>query len=519
MTLEPTIEYEQLTVGGALRPSEIPDDYRGAFRSVAYLLRALKRAVLKGDASEHRKKSLPRELTTAIEGEHTPGDTCATWLTKLARRWDVALAGDDEGRSLRVYYPDGFAAWDVVAARVPSHHLDRIVESADLLAMFAMRYGPMPGRDDADVEREVDEAVLDVSEPARPAAPWVPATSLMGTVIEPARWRSVWRAEGAFAHGSDDRTGNVVGIRRQPMTDGVTGEIVEVPFLAGNAGRGKGRRVLMGDLIERAGLTVPELRVSVAHTLLDGGTLEGGSPAINAALRRRLRELLPALDLYGGNWDRTETMAGWLLWEPAVLVCRETAGMLARWLAPGVDPRAWREQLLPAAALVSQQQLTSRPSELADPDSPVLARMEVVSTGSLFAHRVGLHGRSGYGAAPALVRSCLAHLIDLMRACGAVGAASSRGMGAMLMGAYEPVGGATPLPSSEAYLAHVDAHRAELRELLVASAEEIARASAAVEMKPVERAPKAEKPAKGKRGAKAESEPLGLSLSLTSPDL
>lgn len=514
-----TIEYEQLTVGGALRPSDIADDYRGAFRSVAYLLRALKRAVLKGDASEHRKKSLPRELTTAIEGEHTPGDTCATWLTKLARRWDVALAGDDEGRALRVYFPEGYAAWDVVTARVPSHHLDRIVESADLLAMFAMRFGPMPGRDDEEVEREVDEAVLDVAEPARPVAPWVPAASLMGTVIEPARWRSLWRAEGAFAHGSDDRTGNVVGIRRQPMTDALTGDIAEVPFFAGNAVRGAGRRLIMGDLIERVGLTVPELRVSVAHTLLDGGTLEGGSPAINAALRRRLRELLPALDLYGGNWDRTETMAGWLLCEPAVLVCRETAGMLARWLAPETDPMVWRAQLMPAAELVSQQQLTSRPSELADPESPILARVEVVSTGALFAHRVGLHGRNGYGGAPALVRSCLAHLIDLMRAKGAVGAATSRGMGTMLMGAYEAIGGAIALPSSEAYLAHVDAHRSEIRELIMASVEEIARASAPVEMKPAEKAPKAEKPAKGKRGAKAESEPLGLSLSLTSPDL
>lgn len=489
-----TIEVEHTTTGAALRPSEIANDYRGAFASVAYLLRALRRlATGRGsDINDHRKKEFPRELTNAIEGEHAPGDTCATWLTKLARRWDVALAGDSEGYALRVYYPDGFAAWDVVASRVPSFHLDRIVENADLLASFACRFGPMPGRDDAEVEREIDAAILDVSEPARPAAPWVPDVSLSGVVVEPARWCSLWTAEGAFAHGSDERTGNVVGIRRMPLTDAVTGELCEVPFFAGNAWRGSSRRALMGDLIASVGLTVPEVTPGVAHTLLDGGTLEGGSPSIDAELRRSLRALLPALDLFGGNWNRTETMGGWLLGEDALLVCRESAGLLARCLAPGTDPRAWREQLLPAAELVSQRQLTSQTEELTDPAVKVLARVEVVSAGSRFFHRVGLHGRAGYGEAPALVRSALAHLLNLLRTRGAVGAANSRGMGRMMLGEYRGVGGASPLPSASLYLDHVAARRDEIRALLMAPA------------KPAVDAPATggDKPAKGKRGAK-----------------
>ena len=233
-------------------PSQLPTDYRGAYRSVAYLLRAFRRAALV-NAKDHRARAFPRELTSAIEGEHSPGDTCSTWLTRLARRWDVTLSGDDEGRALRVYFPNGWAPWEVVCARVPTSHLTRIVEDADALAAFAMRYGPAAGRDDEAIEREIDEAVLDVSEPARPAEPWIPP-ALSADAIIPRRWRAMLRAQGAFAHGADEKTGNVVGIRRMLRVDALTGQQVEVPLLAGNAFRGLMRRVLMGDLAERLGI-------------------------------------------------------------------------------------------------------------------------------------------------------------------------------------------------------------------------------------------------------------------------
>lgn len=484
-----------------LAPSQIPDDYRGAYRSVAHLLRAFRRAAL-DDAKDHRRKAFPRELTSAIEGEHKPGDTCTTWLTRLARRWDVALSGDDEGHALRVWLPDGWARWEVVAARVPSAHLDRIVEDADALAAFALRFGPVAGREDEALEREIDAAVLDVAEPARPADPWRPPP-LAADAIVPRRWRALWRAEGAFAHGADERTGNVVGIRRALRVDHLTGRQVEVPFLAGNAGRGLLRRILFGDLAERVGFDWGAVRIPVAHSLLDGGAMEGSSQTMDVDMRRRLRALLPCLDLFGATWCRTDAMAGWLVVEDAVLVCRETAGELAPWLAAGEDPHAWAARLLPAAELVTQRQMTSEPPEVHDPATKVLARVEIVVPGTLFAHRVGLDGRAGYGGAPELVASCLAHALDLLARRGIVGAAGARGMGRMAMDRYAPEGGAAALPSPEIYLAHLDAHREAILDSVLAD-RALPRTIVPVEALPSKaEKPVEEKPAKGAKKGRA----------------
>lgn len=486
-----------------LSPSQIPTDYRGAYRSVAYLLRAFRRLAVEG-CNDHRAKAFPRELTGAIEGEHTPGDTCSTWLTKLARRWDVVLSGDDDGRALRVWFPEGWAAWEVVSARVPSALLTRIVEDADALTAFAMRFGPMRGHEDEEVEREIDEAVLDVSEPAIVAAPWSPPPS---DGIEPRRWRALWRVEGPFAHGADEKTGNVVGMRRLPSVDLLTGEACEIPGYAGNAVRGLARRVLMGDLAERLGFDWGAVRVPVAHSMLDGGALEGSSQTVDADMRRRLRALLPCLDLFGTNWCRTDTMGGWLQMHWAKLVCRESAGELAPWLAPGMAPAAWAAQLMPARELVTQIQLTSQTEELHDPATKVLARMEVVKPGTLFAHSVSLDGRAGYGEAPEVVRSCLAHLLELMAQRGAAGAASARGCGTIRMDRYAPSATARPLPSPELYLEHIESSRAAILETLLADP---GVPRYAVEMGAVApKAPteKATKPAKGKAKAKAAAAP------------
>lgn len=501
-----------MTAAAQLLPHEIPTDYRGAYRSVAFLLRAFRRAALDG-AKDHRKKAFPRELTGAIEGEHKPGDACSTWLTRLARRWDVALSGDDEGRALRVYLPDGWATCEVVCARVPSVHLDRIVEDADALAAFAVRFGPVPGRDDEAAEREIDAAVLDVAEPARPADPWLPP-ALAADAIVPRRWRALWRAEGAFAHGADEKTGNVVGIRRAPRVDRLTGRQTEVPFLAGNAARGLARRVLFGDLAQRAGFDWGAVKIPVAHSLLDGGAMEGSTQTMDVEMRRRLRALLPPLDLFGATWCRTDAMGGWLVVEDAVLVCRETAGELAAWLAPDEDPAAWAARLLPAAELVTQRQMTSEPPEVHDPATKVLARVEVVVPGTLFAHRVGLDGRVGYGDVPPLVASCLAHMLDLLARRGIVGAAGARGMGRMAMDRYRPEGGAAELPSPDLYLAHLDAHAGAILETVLAD-RAVCRTVVPVEALPTRaEKPAEEKPAKGAKKGRAKAEPPAAQGSL-----
>lgn len=502
-----------------LRPSEIATDYRSAYRAVAYLLRAFVGAVRRADVGDYRLKNLPAELTNAIAGEHAAGDTASVWLSRLAQRWDVVLAdvGDESSgvaRPLTVWFPEGRAAWDVVCARVFTSHLDRIVEDADQLANFALRYGPREGRDDAEVEREIDDAVLDVPAPASVAAAYVPPDDLVGDAIEPARWRALWTLEGAFAHGADERNGNVVGIRRRPLFDRATGEHAEVPAWAGNAGRGAGRRLLAGHLVEALGIDWPAVKVPVAHSLLDGGTLQGSSQAVDADLRRGLRALLPMLDLYGCNWNRTDTMEGWLTFEDAMLVCAESAWMFRRWLAPDRTLADFRASLRPASEHVTQQQLTSQTEELADPATKVLARVEVVKAGSLFAHRVGLAGRGAHGRCPEVTRACLAMLLRLMRTRGVAGAAGARGNGRVLVGPYVPSSADVgDLPSPDLYTEHLLKHRDAILDLLLAE-RTILRAypapgpiaSRAAPAEPEGDAKPAKRPAKGRKGAKPEAD-------------
>ncbi len=496
-----------------LRPSEIATDYRSAYRSVAYLLRSFVGAVRRADVGDYRLKNLPAELTNAIAGEHAAGDTASVWLSRLAQRWDVVLADVGDGYPLAVWFPEGRAAWDVVCARVFTAHLDRIIEDADQLANFALRYGPRAGRDDAEVEREIDDAVLDVAPPVVVSAAYMPPDALTGDLIEPARWRSLWTLDGAFAHGADERNGNVVGIRRRPLFDRATGEHAEVPVSAGNAGRGVGRRLLAGHLVETLGIDWPAVKVPVAHSLLDGGTLQGSSQAVDADLRRRLRALLPMLDLYGCNWNRTDTMEGWLTFEDATLVCAESAWMLHPWLAPDVPLATFRASLRPASEHVTQQQITSQTEELADPATKVLARIEVVKAGSLFAHRVGLAGRGSHGRCPEVTRACLAMLLHLMRTRGIAGAAGARGNGRVRIGPYLP---SSPdvgdLPSPELYADHLRAHRDAILDLLLAE-RTILRAWPApgpIAAKPAPVEPegdaKPKRGAKGRKGAKPEAD-------------
>lgn len=511
---------EALPTKRALRPSEIATDYRSAYRSVAYLLRAFAGAVRRADVGDYRLKNIPAELTNAIEGEHAPGDTASVWLSRLAKRWDVVLADTGDGYPLAVWFPEGRALWDVVCARVFASHLDRIVEDADQLANFALRYGPREGRDDAEVEREIDAAVLDVPAPAEVSAAWVPPDALVGDVIEPARWASLWTLEGAFAHGADERNGNVVGMRRRLVFDRATGEHAEVPVSAGNAARGSGRRLLAGHLAETLGFDWAAVKIPVAHSLVDGGTLTGSSQSVDAELRRGLRALLPMLDLYGCNWNRTDTMEGWLTFEDATLVCAESAWMLHRWLAPDRTLAQFRASLRPASECVTQQQLTSQTEELADPATKVLARVEVVKAGSLFAHRVGLTGRASHGGCPEVTRSCLAMLLHLMRARGVAGAAGARGNGRVVIGPYRP---SSPdlgdLPSPDLYVAHLTKHRDAILDLLLAE-RTILRATPAPGPGATRVAPTPatadEKPAKRGKG-KAKPAPADASLFDTTP--
>jgi hypothetical protein len=118
-----------------------------------------------------------------------------------------------------------------------------------------------------------------------------------------------------LAHGADGKAGNATLFRRrQVITPG--GQVMELPFYAGNAIRGQIRDLLADHLLRSLGLIPRKDKPPVAlwffHVIYAGGVLEEQSKIMaaiskelgkNGSLRtdgiRRIRDMLPSLSLLG----------------------------------------------------------------------------------------------------------------------------------------------------------------------------------------------------------------------------
>ncbi len=118
-----------------------------------------------------------------------------------------------------------------------------------------------------------------------------------------------------LAHGSDDKAGNATLFRRCQVLS-TTGNVLRLPYYAGNALRGQLRDLLADHYLAAIGIVPNRTRPPVAlwffHALYAGGVLEEGGDAAkavgrelgnNGAIRaqgvHRFRDHLPALSLLG----------------------------------------------------------------------------------------------------------------------------------------------------------------------------------------------------------------------------
>lgn len=152
-------------------------------------------------------------------------------------------------------------------------------------------------------------------------------------------------AHGDFVPGM----GNASPLRRIPLM--VSGEVVDVPAISGNAIRGRFRRLLMRDLLHRADLhrgNVPEWDRLYA-ALANGGHLDGHEVASDPARIREIRAALPPLSVLGAalyTWmlpGRCSVGFGWP-------VCRETKA--ARVIAGHAEASAHAEELVTEIGMV-----------------------------------------------------------------------------------------------------------------------------------------------------------------------
>lgn len=118
-----------------------------------------------------------------------------------------------------------------------------------------------------------------------------------------------------LAHGADTKAGNATIFRRMQVLS-TTGQVLSLPFYAGNALRGQMRDVLADHFLQALGLTPskanPPCNLWFFHALYAGGALEenseqakalskkmGGNGAVRAEGVHELRNMIPPLSLLG----------------------------------------------------------------------------------------------------------------------------------------------------------------------------------------------------------------------------
>lgn len=484
---------------------------------VAYLLRGLRHRLDYTKIQASRRRNLAREMTDYLIPAAVSARSTEEWVRLVCQRFEIEPTGEgymgDGGRehdarpayallprrflpagSLEMPHPsatEGAAGLAVVRW----DHLCRVIDFAGLrlaldrnpalVVTFAMN-PPVEG----------EEGIFPDLESLPPVAAW---TAVLPTRLQtPRGYSTVVTLTSPCAHGADHKSGNVTMFRRQRYKDPVSGETYLAPFIAGNAWRGIWRDEAGALTCRDVGLKLTEIEPRIAHALMAGGTIEAGADGagVDLALRRRVRALLPAWDLFAGVMNQ-QIMRGALRVHDSHLVCRENAWLLHDRLKPHQDGRPlpyadFRAALEPADNLTQLRLLTRHAHRELEGSEGVqmLTETEVLLPGAQLVHAFQLIALDGV---PSLSRSFLARVLREFRDNAFVGAGNARGLGAVAFDAYQPGDPAQALPTEDEYLAFVEAHRDEIRAFLLGKRGEAA-APAPVEPKV---------PGRGKARAKA----------------
>lgn len=224
-----------------------------------------------------------------------------------------------------------------------------------------------------------------------------------------------------LAHGADTKAGNATLFRRMDVLGEAGGEVMQLPFYAGNALRGQMRDLLAVHLHDALG--APKLALWFFHALFAGGALvEGGIKLLDKALgangavkvegMRRFRDMLPALSALGG-----------------ALGSRILSG---RVMVGDLRPRCieWgAADGLPAAELFDWQYLTRRDDNAENRAEDEAHHGMIAMTETLKSGTVLDGGICFCGHESDLERAAIARGLLLLREHGFLGAENRRGFG------------------------------------------------------------------------------------------
>lgn len=223
-------------------------------------------------------------------------------------------------------------------------------------------------------------------------------------------------ARSPIHHGGNEKTGSTVGFRRMDM---LTNEgLQEVPYIEGNAVRGRMRRLLTKDFADRIGYSSPSARIY--HFLHAGGNLEKvekkDSGTINLEMRRKIRELLPPISLLGSSLYN-QAFASKLQVGKMYPVCKELKG-----ITHDLESSHSFHEFMTTTFHTRKDDLHAERDDAANPQQ-MLVEIECMVLGTRYTHEIVLNDPTP------LEESCFSHLMDLWVSSGSVGGKAAIGFG------------------------------------------------------------------------------------------
>ena len=451
----------------------------------AYLLRGMLPRIDREKMGRDRMRGLSAEMADSMRALAVACRTTMEFVTRFADRFHVALgesvgaspdeksvrgacaviplalAGDLPGRE---WEGKLVATWAMTARHISFEALRvAVFEGPAFFVTFAQSRA---SEHDKDYFRAAEEVT------GRRWAGVLPGEDMQS----PRQHRAWFQVVSPFAHGHDEKAGNVVLFRRQIQIDPWTGGQSMVPVYTGNAMRGMWRDLLFGRMLRLLGVDPAELPPSRAQELFAGGSISAGADGAsnNLAARRLARATVPGIDLLGGCIEQ-QILSGLLRVHDCTLLCRENAWKLFRLLKP-VDPcgealtyEEFRDSLKPSDDLTSLRlgvRHAHRDLPGSENEIQMLWNTEHLLPGARFFHSFQLLGLSTVSE---LAKSCMSDLLEEVAEVGLLGAQTARAYGQVSTLGYTPAEKAEPLPSPEVYRTYLRDHGAEITGWLMAS--------------------------------------------------
>jgi CRISPR/Cas system CSM-associated protein Csm3 (group 7 of RAMP superfamily) len=243
----------------------------------------------------------------------------------------------------------------------------------------------------------------------------------------------VHRIEGTLTalspvfHGGNEKTGSTVLLNRLKFI--VDGKPIDVPIISGNGVRGRLRRLLTRDFLEKVGYQMDLSQKSyqkLYHTLFAGGVLtsaeeESASGTIDLSLKSKLIKYVLPLRMFGASYSN-QMIEGRLLVGHMLPICKELKDYT------GIESDISFYQLITRAFQTRRDELRTSPKDEDDEDETVqmIIDYECFAPGTKFYHEFIL---TTSAESEALDLSTLYRAIELWKQAPTIGGKSSVGFG------------------------------------------------------------------------------------------